>query len=84
MNDCIEIKKKYNRIRGQIEGVGRMIDEKRDRLEIIQQISAVRNALSSLGVELLKEESNSCFVNNDKDNQIKKFEELVANFFKLN
>ncbi len=84
MDDCLEIKKKFNRIRGQLEGVGRMIDDRRDKIEIIQQISAVRNALSSLGVELLKEESNSCFTNRDRDDQIKKFEELVANFFKLN
>jgi len=82
-NDCIEIKKQYNRINGQVNAIGKMIDEGRDYLDIIQQISAARNALSSLGIELLKEESNKCFDKSKSEDKIKRFEELVTRFFKL-
>lgn len=44
------------RIEGQIKGVRRMIEERTDCLEIINQISAVREAVAQLGVELLKDD----------------------------
>ncbi len=80
---CIDIKKQMNRISGQVKGIDKMIDEGRDYLEIIQQIKAVQSALSRLGVELLKDESKQCFNKTDNAEKVKKFEELVANFFKI-
>lgn len=80
---CADIKNQMNRIKGQINGIDKMINEGRDYLEIIQQIKAVQSALSRLGVELLKDESKQCFAQKSNDEQIKKFEELVANFFKI-
>lgn len=87
MNDtCTEIKNQINRIEGQIKGIKGMIDEGRDSIEIVQQISAVKAALSRLAVEVLKDESKTCLnIQTPKSNEerIKKFEELVTNFFKM-
>lgn len=83
-NPCLEIKNQINRIKGQLNGIDKMVEEGRDSLEIVQQISAVRAALSRLAVELLKDESKICFTKKDDSEKLKKFEELVANFFKLN
>lgn len=83
---CIDIKNQMNRIKGQINGIDKMINNGRDYVSILQQIKAVQAALSRLGVELLKDESKQCFSEKDtKDSkqQIEKFEELVANFFKI-
>jgi len=82
-SDCKEIKKQYNRVHGQVVAVGKMIDEGKDYLLIVQQISAARNALSALGIELLKEESNKCFDKSISEDKIKMFEQLVTKFFKL-
>lgn len=81
--DCAEIKKQFNRIQGQTNAIGKMIDEGRDYVDIVQQISAARNALSALGIELLKDESNKCFDKSKNEDKLKKFEELVTKFFKL-
>lgn len=43
-----------NRIEGQIVGIGRMIEDDRCCVEIIDQIAAARSAHSSLGIELLR------------------------------
>ena len=44
------IRRRANRIAGQVAGIQRMIEEDRYCLEILNQISAVRSALDSLGV----------------------------------
>jgi DNA-binding FrmR family transcriptional regulator len=80
---CEDIKKQMNRIKGQLTGVEKMIEEGRDPLDIIQQISAVRAALSRLAVEILKDESKSCFKKDKTEEKLQKFEELVTNLFKL-
>jgi len=42
------------RIEGQLKGIHRMIAEEKECIDIITQISAIRAAVSNLGVELLK------------------------------
>lgn len=42
------------RIEGQLKGIHRMIEEEKECVDIIMQISAIRSAISNLGVELLK------------------------------
>lgn len=44
------------RIEGQLSGIRRMITGKQDCLDIITQISAIREAVAMLGVELLKDD----------------------------
>ena len=44
------------RIEGQLKGVRRMVEEKKDCLAIITQITAIREAVAMLGVELLKDD----------------------------
>jgi len=44
------------RIEGQLRGVRHMIEEKKDCLSVITQITAIREAVAMLGVELLKDD----------------------------
>lgn len=64
-----KIKARVNRINGQINGVGKMIEEDRYCLEILDQIAAVRSALDSLGVELLTQHLETCVVGQGTDTQ---------------
>jgi DNA-binding FrmR family transcriptional regulator len=57
-----KIKARVNRIGGQIGGIGKMIDDDRYCLEILDQIAAARSALDALGVELLSNHIESCVV----------------------
>ncbi len=64
-----KIKARVNRISGQIGGIGKMIDEDRYCLEILDQIAAARSALDSLGVELLSHHIECCVVGHGTNSQ---------------
>lgn len=64
-----KIRARVNRIGGQIGGIGRMIDEDRYCLDILDQIAAARSALDALGVELLSNHIEGCVVGHGTDSQ---------------
>ncbi|OGK14791.1 hypothetical protein A3H80_03860 [Candidatus Roizmanbacteria bacterium RIFCSPLOWO2_02_FULL_37_19] len=47
---------RINRLMGQIEGIRRMINGGRKTDDVVQQIMAARQALSRIGILILKEE----------------------------
>ena len=82
--DIKEINDQYNRVEGQISGIGRMIESKRDCGEVIQQIVAGRASLERLGKLLLEAEADGCFGGNLSDpERVKKLEQLVSQLFKV-
>lgn len=54
------IRTRINRIAGQVNGIGRMVDERRYCVDILNQIAAVRSALDALGVVLLTRHLEQC------------------------
>jgi DNA-binding FrmR family transcriptional regulator len=64
MNDTSrkKVKARVNRISGQVAGIGRMIDEDRYCVDILNQIAAVRSALDALGVEMLTDHIEGCVI----------------------
>ena len=77
---------RLNRIAGQIEGVKRMIDERRYCPEILTQLRAIRSAVKSLETSVLEKHLNCCvaeaFSSGSKKVREKKVEELTAIFQK--
>lgn len=55
-----KVKARVNRVKGQVEGIGRMVEEDRYCVDILNQIAAVRSALDALGVELLTHHLEGC------------------------
>lgn len=53
-------KKRLNRIRGQVDGIDRMIDERRYCIDIVTQIRAARSALQSLEKAVLETHLRGC------------------------
>ncbi|MEP7162480.1 MAG: metal-sensitive transcriptional regulator [Candidatus Moraniibacteriota bacterium] len=49
-----ELLKRLSRIEGQMKGIRRMVEGEKECLDIIAQVSAIREAVAMLGVELLK------------------------------
>ncbi len=47
-----DVDKRINRLIGQLKGVKGMIDEKRECVEILQQITAIKKALDGLAQEV--------------------------------
>ncbi len=60
-----EMAARINRIIGQCQGIGRMMEGERDCNQIIQQVVAARAALAQLGVRLLQDEAGRCFQDTD-------------------
>ncbi len=73
--------KRLNRIAGQVGGVGRMIEDKRYCIDILQQIQAIKSALARVEDAILKDHAATCvdtaIASGNENEQRKKFEELV-------
>ena len=81
------IKKRLNRIEGQVRGISRMLEEERYCIDILQQVQAIKAALSKAEDAILKDHAASCVENaiasgNSKE-QRKKFDELIDLFSKV-
>lgn len=75
-----------NRIAGQVRGIGQMVQDERYCIDILQQIHAVKAALSKVENAVLKTHAACCveeaIASGDADLQRSKFNELVETFAK--
>jgi DNA-binding FrmR family transcriptional regulator len=55
-----QVAKRLNRISGQVDGLKKMVKEGRYCVEILNQIAAVRAALSSVGQYVLEDHMKTC------------------------
>lgn len=79
-----KISNRILRIKGQVDGIGKMAKQNRNAIEILTQILAVRSSLSSLAQEILDKESRECIDCNNKDDKLKRFNKLIKEFFRFN
>lgn len=76
---------RLNRIKGQIDGIARMIEDRRYCPDIITQTSAVRAAIASLEGKILEKHLNACVRSAFKaggSNSEEKIQELLEIFKK--
>lgn len=75
------LQKRLNRIEGQVRGIGRMIEEERYCIDILQQIQAIKSALARVEDAVLKDHAATCvnaaIESGSEKEQRRKFEELV-------
>ncbi len=73
--------------KGQLEGVERMIANEKYCIDIINQLSAVRNALEKVSLILMKQHISTCLVDSvregDEERQEKKLDELMETVYKF-
>lgn len=73
-----ELTKRVNRLEGQVRGVGRMIEEDRYCIDIVNQLSAVQAAARELSLQLIDSHVRHCVVDAvHADNADAKVKELV-------
>ena len=79
--------KRLNRIEGQVRGIGRMLEDERYCIDILQQVQAIKSALAKVEDAILKDHAATCvdtaIASGNKVEQRKKFEELVELFAKM-
>lgn len=74
---------RVNRIRGQVEGIGRMIQEQAYCPDIITQIQAVRSALGSLQAAVLTSHLQDCVKKGLKKGDEKQSEQLLEELLSI-
>ncbi|KKQ23523.1 MAG: hypothetical protein US40_C0013G0008 [Candidatus Roizmanbacteria bacterium GW2011_GWC2_37_13] len=73
-----DTKKRINRIIGQLRGIEKMLDNKRECSDVLQQISAVKKAIDGLSKEIVI--SDICkIIPQDKTGQVKQMMERAIN-----
>ena len=76
---------RLNRIRGQIDGIKKMIEQHRDCKEILSQLRAVRSAVRSVEASILKRQlqysTDQSFKSEaDRDKKINEIQNLFNDF----
>ena len=73
--------KRLSRIEGQVRGIRKMIEEERYCIDVLQQVQAIKAALSKVEDAILKDHSNTCVASaissGNEQEQHQKFNELV-------
>lgn len=76
--DRESLKRRVNRLEGQVRGVGKMMDEDRYCIDIVNQISAIQAAARELSLRLLESHISHCVVDAvQSDNAEPKIQELI-------
>lgn len=77
----ISVRKRLNRIEGQVRGLTKMVEEDRYCIDIVTQISAVRAALRRAEEEVLRDHVGHCvehaISSGDKGDQRQKVAEIM-------
>lgn len=78
-----QLKNRLNRIIGQLNGLGRMLEEDRCCGEVLTQLGAVEKALQALGYQILKEHMSACVVEEIRRGNVDVVDETVEMIKKL-
>lgn len=74
---------RLNKIEGQVRGVKKMLEDDRYCIDVLNQSSAIISALNSFNKELLIQHIKSCVVEDIKNGQDEKVDELIETLSKL-
>jgi DNA-binding FrmR family transcriptional regulator len=74
---------RLRRIEGQIRGLQRMLEERRDCAATITQLMAVRAALDAVGRSIVQEYVDTCLESPDSEEAREKIVRIVELFLKL-
>ena len=69
--------KRLRRIKGQVGGVERMVEENRYCIDVVTQVTAIQAALDKVALELLSDHAAHCVVGASKGEQGERTDELM-------
>ncbi len=70
--------KRLRRIEGQVRGVESMVEDDRDCIDIVTQITAIQAALDKVALNLLEDHAAHCVVGAEPELRDERTEELMA------
>lgn len=72
-----QMRNRLNRMAGQLNGIGRMLEENRYCGDVLIQISAVESALHSFGFSLLQSHIHSCVAEDVRQGNDETLDEMM-------
>ncbi len=78
-----QLKNRLNRITGQLNGIGRMLEENRYCGDILNQVAAVESALQAFGYLILQNHMETCVVEEIRKGNVVIVDEAVELMKKL-
>jgi DNA-binding FrmR family transcriptional regulator len=69
--------KRLRRVKGQVGGVERMVEENRYCIDVVTQVTAIQAALDKVALELLSDHAAHCVVGAPQGEQNERTEELM-------
>ncbi len=78
-----QLKNRLSRMIGQLNGIGRMLDENRYCGEVLTQVAAVESALQAFGYVILQEHMETCVVEEIRSGNTAVVDEAVELIKKL-
>ena len=73
-----DLLRRLRRIKGQVGGVERMVEEDRYCIDVLTQIAAIEAALDKVALGLLDGHARTCVIGADPGEQGERTEELMA------
>ena len=73
-----QLQTRLRRVRGQVEGIERMVAEDRYCIDVLTQIGAAQAALDKVALGLLDDHTRHCVIEAEGDERTEKTEELLA------
>lgn len=71
------LKNRLNRMTGQLNGIGKMLDDNRYCGDVLNQVAAVESALQSFAYAVLQDHMNTCVVEEIQKGNLKVVQETV-------
>ena len=78
-----DLLRRLRKVKGQISGLERMIEEDASCSNILIQVSAVRAAIGKIGMLIMQNYMRDCFSCQDEKTFEERVEELVSSFSKF-
>ena len=72
------IRKRLNRVEGQVRGVSGMVDDDRYCIDVVTQITAIQAALDKVALELLADHTKHCVLDAGDGDQEEKTTEMMG------
>ncbi|MGH2957230.1 MAG: metal-sensitive transcriptional regulator [Solirubrobacterales bacterium] len=73
-----QLQTRLRRIRGQVEGIERMLEQDRYCIDVLTQVSAVQAALDKVSLGLLDDHARHCIVEAAEGEREDRAEEMMA------
>ncbi|MDZ7798939.1 MAG: metal-sensitive transcriptional regulator [Patescibacteria group bacterium] len=76
---------RLHRTSGQIQGIEKMVKNKRDCQEILQQLLAARSSIEKICLTILQDETSSCFTGKKSNchKKLNNLEKITSHLFKI-